>query len=169
MSEAGNGPTDASVSPHSAGSARRLPLRRGKLAASGDIGDPFFATFFSRIPKQVVPTFTAAQLDAVKRAFGARHSGTHAIDIRLSLPLWRRSIYLVLLAGAERHTFDRRSLERRLRKMWTFANAVVLGVFLVMFTGALFAVVYVGKQLVGLNVFPGIDMLPDRTIERLLR
>ena len=38
-----------------------------------------------------------------------------------------------------------------------------------MFTGALFAVVYVGKQLVGLNVFPGIDMLPDRTIERLLR
>lgn len=125
--------------------------------------------FFSRIPKQVAPTFTAAQLDAVKLAFGARYRGTHAIDVRLSLPLWRCSVYLVLLAGSERHTFDRRSLERLLRKMGTFANAVVLGAFLVMFAGALFVVVYVGKQLVGLDVFPGIDMLPDRTIERLLR
>jgi hypothetical protein len=126
-------------------------------------------TFFSRIPKQVASTFTAAQLDAVKRAFGARYRGTHTIDVRLSLPLWRHSIYLVLLAGSERRTFDRRLLERLLGKVWTFANAVVLGVFLVMFAGALFAVLYVGKQLVGLDVVPGIDMLPDRTIERLLR
>ena len=38
-----------------------------------------------------------------------------------------------------------------------------------MFTGALFAVIYVGKRLVGLDVLPGMDVLPDRMIERLLR
>jgi hypothetical protein len=63
-------------------------------------------------PKAVAPTFTAEQLDAVKRAFGARYHGAHAIDVRLSLPLWRRSVYLVFLIGPERRTFDRRSLER---------------------------------------------------------
>ena len=128
---------------------------------SGDIGDPFFAAFFRRIPEEVAPTFTAAQLDAVKRAFGARYRGAHAIDIRLSLPLRRRSLYLV--AGAERRTFDRRSLERLLRQLSTVANAAVLAVFLVMF-----AVLYVGKRLVGLDVVPGVDVLPDRAIERLL-
>jgi hypothetical protein len=136
---------------------------------SGDIGDPFFAAFFRRIPEEVAPTFTAAQLDAVKRAFGARYRGAHAIDIRLSLPLRRRSLYLVLLAGTERRTFDRRSLERLFRQLSTVANAAVLAVFLVMFTGALFTVLYVGKRLVGLDVLPGVDVLPDRAIERLLR
>ena len=129
---------------------------------SGDIGDPFFAAFFRRIPEEVAPTFTAAQLDAVKRAFGARYRGAHAIDIRLSLPLRRRSLYLV--AGTERRTFDRRSLERLLRQLSTVANAAVLAVFLVMF-----AVLYVGKRLVGLDVVPGVDVLPDRAIEQLLR
>src|SRR5512133_1032128 len=105
---------------------------------SGDIGDPFFAAFFRRIPEEVAPTFTAAQLDAVKRAFGARYRGAHAIDLRLSLPLWQRSVYLVLLAGSEQRTFDRRSLEQLFRQLWTFANAAVLVVFLLMFTGTLF-------------------------------
>jgi hypothetical protein len=31
------------------------------------------------------------------------------------------------------------------------------------------AVGYVGKRLVGMDVLPGIDVLPDRTIERLLQ
>jgi hypothetical protein len=135
---------------------------------SGDIEDPFLKAFFARIPKDVAPTFTAAQLDAVKRAFGARYRGAHAIDLRLSLPLWRRSVYLVLLAGSEQRTFDRRSLERLFRQLWTYTNAAVLVVFLLMFTGALFAVIYVGKRLVGLDVLPGLDILPDRMIERLL-
>ncbi len=169
MTERENRPTDAGVLPGSTGRVRRRRLRRGELARSKDTGDPFFETFFSRIPKAVAPTFTAEQLDAVKRAFGARYHGAHAIDVRLSLPLWRRSVYLVFLIGSERRTFDRRSLERLLRQLSTFANAAVLAVFLVMFMGALFAVVYVGKQLVGLDVFPGFDMLPDRAIERLLR
>ena len=136
---------------------------------SGNIEDPFLKTFFARIPKDVAATFTAPQLDAVKRAFGARYRGAHAIDLRLSLPLWRRSIYLVFLAGAEQRRFDRRPLELLFRQVWTFANAALLVVFLLVFAGALFAVGYVGKRLVGLDVLPGIDVLPDRTIERLLQ
>jgi hypothetical protein len=71
------------------GLARRV--RRPRRAAfRGDVEDPFFATFFSRIPEDVACSFTPAQLDAVKLAFGARVRGAHAIDVRLSLPLGRR-------------------------------------------------------------------------------
>jgi hypothetical protein len=136
---------------------------------SGDVGDPFFKTFFSRIPKDVAASFTAAQLDAVKLAFGARALGAHAIDLRLSIPLGRWSAYVVLLSGLERRTFDRGSLRRLLRRLLTFGNAFAFTIFLLIFAAALFVIVYVGKRMVGLDVFRGTDMLPDRTIERLLR
>jgi hypothetical protein len=93
---------------------------------SGNIEDPFLKTFFARIPKDVAPTFTAPQLDAVKRAFGARYRGAHTIDLRLSVPLWRRSIYLVFLAGAEQRVFDRRPVKQLFRQLWTFTNAIML-------------------------------------------
>ena len=99
---------------------------------SGEIEDPFHRMFFARIPKDVASSFTPAQLDAIKRAFGARALGAHAIDIRMSMPLGRRSVYLVLLAGREKRTFDRATLERLFRPLWTVANAAVLGCFAVM-------------------------------------
>jgi hypothetical protein len=136
---------------------------------SGDIEDPFLQTFFARVPKDVAATFTGPQLDAIKRAFGARSRGAHVVDLRMSIPLGWRWFYVVLLAGPERRTVDRRALERLFRPVWTVANIVVLAAMLMMFAGGLFASLYVGKRALGIDVFPGIDMLPDRTIERLLR
>lgn len=135
---------------------------------SGEIEDPFLRMFFQRIPREVAASFTPVQLDAVKRAFGARSPGAHTVDLRVSVPLGWRWFYVVLLAGPERRTFDRRALERLFRPVWTLANAVVLAFFLLMFAGGAFSVLYVTKRALGIDVFPGIDMLPDRTIERLL-
>lgn len=135
---------------------------------SGEIEDPFHALFFSRIGKDVARSFSPAQLDAVKRAFGARSPSIHTVDLRFSLPLGKRAWYVVLLAGRERRSSDRGLLERLFRPLWTAANVVVTAAFVLLFAVALASVLYVGKRALGIDVFPGIDMLPDRSIERVL-
>ncbi len=149
------------------GFARRV--RRPRRAAVADDGDdPFLRTFFSRIPKDVAASFTPAQLDAVKLAFGARVRGAHTIDLRLSLPLGRRWGYCVLLAGLERRTFHWRWLKEWFRPLLTFGNAIALALVMLVFVGSLFIVVYVGKRSAGLDIFPGVDVLNDRAMERIL-
>jgi hypothetical protein len=140
----------------------------GDLIMSGETEDPFLRTFFARIPEDVAKSFSRPQLDAIKRAFGARTPGSHAVDLRFSLPLGWRWFYFVLLIGPERRCFGRRELERLFRPLWTVANALIIAVFLLMFMVGGLSVLYVGKRALGIDVFPGIDMLPDRTIERLL-
>lgn len=136
---------------------------------SGEIEDPFHALFFSRIPSDVARSFSPAQLDAVKRAFGARSPSTHIVDLRFSVPIGRRAWYVVFLAGRERRSPDRSLLERLFRPLWTGANAVVAAAFVLMFAVSLVTILYVGKRALNIDVFPGIDMLPDGSIERVLK
>jgi hypothetical protein len=131
--------------------------------------DLFLRTFFDRVPADVAATFTPRQLDAIRLAYGARTPGAHLVDLRFNVPLPWRSYYFVLLFGRNRRTFDRLTMERLFRPLWTMANILVLVALLLMAAGAGFSVLYVTKRALGIDVFPGIDMLPDRTIERLLR
>lgn len=130
--------------------------------------DPFFRTFFSRIRPEVAGSFSAEQLDAIRLAYGARTPGTHLVDLRFSVPLGSRSFYVVLLCGKNRRSRERRSLERRLQPLWSFTTAVLLAVLLTMGAGAVFSTLYVVKRALHINVVPGVDVLPDRAIERLL-
>lgn len=61
-------------------------------------------------------TFTSDQLEALRRAFGDRFDGEHAVDMRgrLHLP-WSR-YYLVLQAGRDRRTDFRRSAASRVTR-----------------------------------------------------
>lgn len=129
--------------------------------------DPFLQTFFGRVPADVADSFTPAQLDAIKRAFGARSRGSHAVDLRFSLPL--ASAYVVLLVGREHRPASRRAMERALRPVWTLANAIIILTFVLMLLASAFAVLYTGKRTLGIDLFPGIDMLPDQKIERMLK
>ncbi len=131
--------------------------------------DPFINHFFNRIPKKVAQTFNEAQLDAVKMAFGARSRGVHGVDIRLSIPLVINRFYFVLLAGQEHRPTFRLALERALRPIWTFANAMIIIAFLLMFLGAVATTLYIGKRAMNIDVFPGVDTLPDKKIERMLK
>ena len=135
--------------------------------------DPFQRLFFSRIPEDVAQSFSSAQLDAVKLAFGARSSGTHLVDVRFTVPVASRSWYVVLLAGRvhrmHMHLHHRGMLRRLLRRMWRTGNALVATVMVLLGMFALLIVLYVGKRALGIDIFPGFDMLPDRQIERSLR
>lgn len=131
--------------------------------------DPFLRRFYARIPANMVQSFSDGQLDAIKRAFGSRTAGAHTIDLRVSIPFGSRSFYFILLAGKERRSLRRIAWERKLRPLLTIGNAVVIAVFIVMLCLSLATVVYVGKRWAGIDIVPGVDMLPDKQIERLLR
>ncbi|MDB5406169.1 MAG: 3-phosphoshikimate 1-carboxyvinyltransferase [Rhodospirillales bacterium] len=64
--------------------------------------DPFFDAMYERMSPGARYLFTAQQLDEIKKAFGARSWGSHAVDLRLTAPALRHSYYLVLLAGRDR-------------------------------------------------------------------
>lgn len=121
-------------------------------------GDPFLEDFFRRIPRDVAANFTDDQLLAIRMAFGGRERGVHAVDIRLSLPLPFKRMYLVLLVGSERRTMARRRQDRDRRPLATAGNfiagAIVLFVLLVAVLGAL----YLAKSALG------IDLLPDASL-----
>ncbi len=135
--------------------------------------DPFQKLFFSRIPEDVAESFTPAQLDAVKLAFGARSAGAHVVDVRFTVPVAGRSWYVVLLAGRvhrmRMHLHQRGMLKRLLRRMWRAGNAFIATAMVLIGMFALLIVLYVGKRALGIDIFPGFDMLPDRQIERSLR
>lgn len=125
--------------------------------------DPFLERFFERIPPDVAASFTPEQIDAIRLAFGARRPIRHGIDVRLSLPLLLRRYYIVFLAGRERRRHTR-SLEPARR--FAGATAALILVFVLSATVALG--LYGAKRYLGIDMVPGVDMLPDEAIESVL-
>ena len=76
-----------------------------------------------RMPEDMAKTFTGSQLAAIERALDDGTPRNKAVDVRLSIPLFRHRAFLVFLAGLERRSPERRSQDREKRALWTFANA----------------------------------------------
>lgn len=115
--------------------------------------DPFIEQFYSRIPPHIAGTFTDAQLDAIKRAYGARTRGAHGIDVRKSFPfLWMR-LYIVLLMGREKRGFDRLAYEGGL--LGGIGDALFLGFTWLLFLLPWLLVLYAFKSMLGLDLSRG--------------
>lgn len=115
--------------------------------------DPFLEQFYTRIPASVAGTFTDEQLDAIKRAYGARTRGAHGFEIRKSFPfLWMR-LYVVLLLGREKRTYDRLSTEGGV--LGRAGDLLIMGITWALFLLPWLGAVYVLKTLVGLDLSPG--------------
>ena len=69
--------------------------------------DPFLEQMFARMSPGAKFTFTPAQIDEIKKAFGTRSMTRHALDCRYSIGFLGKSYYLVFLAGRERRTAPR--------------------------------------------------------------
>ena len=127
-----------------------------KQASDGD--DAFFERLFSKLPSDVARSFNDAQLKVISCAFGTRRWRDHALDLRMLLPLFGRSYYFVLLAGAERRTRKRRLRDRLLRPLISIGNGIFAAVF---FTGILFSTLvslYVLKSVLGIDLFPDFSL-----------
>lgn len=90
--------------------------------------DAFTTQFFRRIPAEVAATFNDAQLTALKSLFGHIPWRRHAIDQRRSVALGNRRYYLVVVAGRERRSPLRRTLDRRLHPLWTLPNSMAMAI-----------------------------------------
>lgn len=135
-----------------------------------DAPDPAFTRKFrAALPPELAASFTDAQLLGVQRCFGLRHGGRHPLDFRRSVWTPFGRVYLVLLAGPERRAPQRRSLERLLRGSLragdALASAGVVSVLMLCLLGVLHTV----KLLLGIDVFPGIDVVPDEWLIALLK
>jgi hypothetical protein len=93
----------------------------------------------SDIRSQLTPEVRAAIADAA-----AQGGGPHPVDIRLSIPLPFRRLYLAVLAGSERRSPERIDAERRRRQLVRAANIVFVVAIAVLF--------YAGYQLAALLI-----------------
>ncbi len=84
------------------------------------------ARLLEKMPQDVANSFTEAQLAAIERALEERPTGKPRVDLRFSIPLFQRRRFLVLLAGSEGRSPERRTLDRRKHPLWTVANVGTL-------------------------------------------
>ncbi len=93
-----------------------------------DCENPTIKRLLAGLPADSGVTFSSAQLEVIKTAFGAR-KGARPVDIRISIPIWWRW-YLVLLAGPDRRAPERNKEERMNHPLWVLGNAVAIAVIL---------------------------------------
>ncbi len=92
----------------------------------------FRRRLLANMPEDVASSFTELQLAMIERALDGGKWRDHPVDIRLSIPvLWRRC-YLVILAGPERRSRERRISERARRPLRSVSDKIVFAVFLLL-------------------------------------
>jgi hypothetical protein len=87
---------------------------------------PLVQQILARVPPESEVTFSDAQLALIESVLRPWR-GTHPINIRVSIPLWRR-FYFILLIGPERRSPERREDERENHPLWVLANIAAFGV-----------------------------------------
>lgn len=93
------------------------------------------------MPAEVRASLTDLQRDALVASANECGWARHPADLRLSIPLFFKRYYLVLLAGEERRSKDRLAIERKRYPIATIANLglmVVLGGCATLLGGMLF-------------------------------
>ena len=93
--------------------------------------DGFVTRFLASAPADVAPTFSQAQLLAIKD-FVINNRYRQAVDIRWSVPLIWFRFFIVVLAGSERRSPERRAADRAARPILTWSNVLVILIFLAM-------------------------------------
>jgi hypothetical protein len=73
--------------------------------------DPFLERMFARMSPGARFLFTPDQIDEIRKAFGARKPGNHAVDLRYSIGIFGKSYYFVFLAGKEKRGIPRAPLD----------------------------------------------------------
>ncbi|GGK77219.1 3-phosphoshikimate 1-carboxyvinyltransferase [Amphritea balenae] len=115
--------------------------------------DWFEEGLFKRVPEEIKDSFSQAQIDALKVAFGARKWGKHPVDIRGTLKLWTWRYYFVVLIGR-----NRRELSRAEQKTAALVQAFFLILFLSFSTLLGLLVLYLIKSAAGIDLFPGFSL-----------
>ncbi len=107
------------------------PGAKGAAALIPVVPDGYIARFLASVPADVASTFSRAQLLAIKD-FVINDRGRQAVDIRWTIPLIWYRFFIVVLAGSERRSPQRRAADRAARPILTWSNILVILLFLAM-------------------------------------
>lgn len=136
---------------------------------SRDISSKIYADFtYSRIPTAIRSSFSEEQATAVRNALVAHEIASHhGVDIRVSVPLFFRRYYFVILGGRDRRA---RTLALELARLRRLPRGVVRIVYLTVTASLIgsailgsLALVYLVKSWVGIDLFADFhlkDLLP---------
>ena len=80
-----------------------------------------------RLPEALRASLSPEQQHALSAIVEPAPSNVHPVDLRITLPVPGRPMFLSVLAGPERRSRDRRSIERRRHPLHTLGNIVFLG------------------------------------------
>ncbi|MEB3213133.1 MAG: hypothetical protein VKL39_17410 [Leptolyngbyaceae bacterium] len=87
--------------------------------------NPAFVRLCHQLPPETLATFNAEQLAALEEAI-VQTWRNHPFDVRLTLPLFRKKIYVVIVAGLERRSSTRIRQERNAHPIWKPVNLAVI-------------------------------------------
>lgn len=124
-----------------AGRSQPAPAQEQEQAAAG------FADFLPETLRRELGTRQVAEIEEAARAWAQARGRTLPVDIRFSLPLPFRGIFVNVLAGGERRSRSRQRADRARRPLATAGNVV--------FTACLVGVMYSGL-VIGVLAFSGI-------------
>lgn len=93
---------------------------RDGIVADDDV--PSAAELFAHLPRHVADGLTPEQRAAIGRALAARVPPPPPVNIRVTLPLPGRRVYLAILAGRERRGATRRQADRERHPLHTAGN-----------------------------------------------
>ena len=98
-----------------------------------------FERLISRMPPEVITSFSDVQLSALRAALASRSWRRHPVDLRFSIPfIFTKGIYIVFLMGTERRSRERLAKERSLNPIWTPINIAVILALMGIGIGAIF-------------------------------
>ena len=118
----------------------------GGAVATQDLAHGPARRFIESLPVDVRSSLTERQRDALATAAKSFAGSRHATDIRLSIPLFTKRYYLVLLGGEERRSRMRLAEDRGRFPLATAGNLVclsLLGLFSTFAGGFLFTLLLV--------------------------
>ncbi len=102
----------------STGTVIQMPTRQRMTADT-----PAVEKLLARIPTDSGIAFTDEQLEVIDLAF-SNWNGVHPIEVRCSIPIWRR-VYLSIVVGPERRSPERRKQDRKNHPLMIFGNIVL--------------------------------------------
>lgn len=102
----------------------------------------------ARVPRAVRDTLTVEQKQGIANAMREVAWRKHPVDVRMSIPFFRRRFYFTMIAGEENRSNERRKIEQSLRPVRTMGNMMfILGIAAFFYLFAIFGIFFYSQVL----------------------
>ncbi len=119
--------------------------------------DQFIERFLMNLPPEVASSFSDTQLAAIQRALGSGWS-RHPVEIRRTIPFFGRRYFIVVLGGVERRSDERIRADHAKRPLWTLANSLVIGGFVLMMLFSMIGSTFLFNAATNGAMIPGLQV-----------